>query len=58
MKSLPLEQYIRIKYSGNKSEFAREFGMQQQHVNTFLNGSWYVIDGLLYKKSKYQQQPK
>ena len=55
MKSLPLEQYIKIKYSNNKAEFAREFGLLPQNVNGILNGKHFVIDGVLYKKSIYQQ---
>ena len=55
MKSLPLDQYIKIKYSGNKSEFAREFGLMPQNVNKLLNDRHFVIDGVLYRKSKYQQ---
>ena len=53
--TLPLEQYIRIKYSGNKAEFAREFGMQAQNVNHYIGKNYFVIDGVLWKKSKYQQ---
>jgi len=56
MKSLPLEQYIKIKYSNNKTEFAREFNLPPQYVNKLLNGKHFVIDGILYKKSIYQQE--
>lgn len=55
MKALPLEQYIKIKYSGNKSEFAREFNIKPQNVNHYIDKSYFVIDGILWKKSKYQQ---
>ena len=54
MKSLPLQQYIRIKYSGNKAEFAKAFGMPRQNVNNFLKGDHFVIDGKLYRKMKYE----
>ena len=55
MKALPLEQYIKLKYSGNKAEFAREFGMQAQNVNHYIEQDYFVINGELWKKSKYQQ---
>ena len=55
MKSIPLSEYIETEYKGNKAEFARDFGMMPQNVNHFISKTYFVIDGVLWKKSKYQQ---
>ena len=52
----PLKQYISLKYSGNQSEFARDFGVNPKNMARMLKGSHFVDmrDGTLYIKARNQ----
>ena len=53
----PLKQYIKLKYGGNQSEFAREFGVQPSNMARMMKGSHFVDmrDGTLYIKARNQK---
>jgi len=53
-----LKQYIRLKYSGNASEFAREYGMSEKNMSRTLKSGRHYVDmtnGALYVKSPKQR---
>lgn len=56
MKNIaPLKQYIRLKYSGNASEFAREYQIDPKNVAKMYETHWVDMrDGTLFRKAKNQ----
>jgi len=56
-----LKQYIRLKYSGNASEFARDYGMSEKNMSRTLKSGTHYIDmtnGKHYIESINQPQEK
>ncbi|CNJ00035.1 Uncharacterised protein [Yersinia frederiksenii] len=45
---MPLIEYIRLTFSGNKSEFARHMGVDRQKVQVWIKGEWIVVGNKLY----------
>ena len=39
-----LEQYIKLKYSGNQSEWAREYGIKPSNVSRMVKDHTHYID--------------
>ena len=54
----PLDQYIRLKYSGNASEFARAYGMLEKNMSRMIGNGKHFVDmknGELYIKTNKQK---
>lgn len=53
-----LRQYIRLKYGGNRSEFARAYGFSEKNMSRMVNSRRYYVDmtdGTLFLKTRNQQ---
>lgn len=52
-----LKQYIKLKYGGNQSEFARDYGIKPSNVARMFTGLYVVdmTDGTLYLRARNQQ---
>ena len=52
----PLRQYIKLKYGGNASEFAREFGIKPSNVGRMYETHYVdMTDGVMYVRAKNQK---
>lgn len=49
LTAIPLEEYIRIHFDGNKSAFAQHVGLYRQNVNSMLNKNYVVIGNTIYR---------
>lgn len=49
-----ISAYIKTECGGNKAEFARRFQVRGQHVNRYISENYYIIDGVMWKKTEYK----